>query len=115
MTKNSRHFLLVLGLALLGAYSLLTGLWPDAMWMSPRVQSLTAGQRMAVGILMLLVSVMTLRWWVKEMRSDPVKDKPIGIGSPLAGTPSLATVRTDRVYGGSAGKVGEASLAACRT
>ena len=32
----------------------------------------------------------------------------IGIGRPLAGSPSLTTVRTDRVYGGSAGKVVEA-------
>ncbi len=27
---------------------------------------------------------------------------PIGIGSPIAEAPSLTTVRTDRVYGGSA-------------
>ena len=40
---------------------------------------------------------------------------PIGIGSPIAEAPSLATVRTDRVYGGSAGKVGEASLGTSQT
>ena len=41
--------------------------------------------------------------------------EPIGIGSPIAEAPSLATVRTDRVYGGSAGKVGEASLGTSQT
>jgi hypothetical protein len=30
------------------------------------------------------------------------EDQPIGIGTPLAGRPSHTTVRTDRVYGGSA-------------
>ena len=39
----------------------------------------------------------------------------IGIGTPLAGRPSLTTVRTGRVYGGSAGKVGAASQGTSQT
>ncbi len=42
-------------------------------------------------------------------------DGQIGIGTPLARRPSLTTVRTDRVYGGSAGEVGEASQGASQT
>jgi hypothetical protein len=46
---------------------------------------------------------------------EMLRKDPIGIGTPLAGCPSLTTVRTDRVYGGSAGEVGAASQGTSQT
>ena len=53
---------------------------------------------------------------IQAMTFEELKKKEsIGIGTPLAGRPSLTTARTDRVYGGSAGGVGVASQGTSQT